>query len=106
MVTVGMNYRIIPGKEPAFEKMFAKVLEAMGTMDGHAETHLYRDVADPQSYLIISEWTSRAAYDRFVSSDQFKKVTDWGKEAILATRPRHEVYGSDSPSKGGCPVAH
>lgn len=53
MVTVGMNYHIIKGKEEPFEKMFGKVLEVMGQMDGHAETHLYRDVANPQSYLII-----------------------------------------------------
>lgn len=106
MVTVGMNYHIIKGKEEPFEKMFAKVLEVMGQMDGHAETHLYRDVADAQSYLIISEWTSRDAYDKFVTSDQFKKVTDWGKESILASRPKHEVYGAEPTTKGGCPASH
>lgn len=108
MVTVGMNYRVIAGKEEPFEKMFAKVLEAMASMDGHSETHLYRDVSDPQSYLIVSYWNSRAKYDAFITSDQFKKVTDWGKESILAARPKHEVYGADEPagSGGGCPVSH
>ena len=31
--------------------------------------------------------------DAFIASDAFRKVTNWGKEEILAGRPHHEVYG-------------
>lgn len=104
MITVGMNYEIIKGMEEEFETVFAKVLELMGKMDGHEKTVLYHGVVNPSSYLIISEWSVREAFDAFTSSEQFKNVTDWGKSKILASRPKHEVYGTDTPEPKGCPV--
>ena len=109
MVTVGMNYDVLPGKEQAFEQVFGKVVEIMKALPGHDETHLYRAVANDRAYLIISRWSNRAAFDAFTKSERFLKVASWGKEQILATRPRHEVYGSDEASPPGspygCPVA-
>jgi heme-degrading monooxygenase HmoA len=92
MITVGMNYQIIPGKEGAFEKVFKAVLDKMDEMDGHSESHLYKDVFDSQQYLIVSDWSDRAAFDGFIASDEFRSVADWGKEQILAGRPKHEYY--------------
>ena len=107
MITVGMNYDVIEGKEGEFEKVFYKVLGIMESMPGHAESHLYKDVAKQQCYLIISEWSDEAAFDSFTNSDQFKNVVDWGKEKILSSRPKHEIYGKDSAATGGgCPVSH
>ena len=104
VITVGMNYEIIEGMEKEFETVFAKVLEVMDRMDGHVKTHLYHGVVDPSSYLIISEWSSKDSFDAFTSSEQFKNVTDWGKSKILASRPKHEIYGADTPEPEGCPV--
>lgn len=108
MITVGMNYQVIEGKEEPFEKKFALVMEVMAADQGHESTQLYRGVFDPQSYLIVSEWNSRKAFDDFVASDTFGKVTNWGKEHILTTRPSHKVYGDDSDvaevSAEGCPA--
>ena len=104
MITVGMNYHILKGKEEEFETVFAKVLDIMGRMDGHVKTNLYRDVADPTSYMILSEWSARASFDAFIASDQFKGVTDWGKSKVLASQPKHEIYGVDSAPTGECPV--
>lgn len=87
-----MNYKIIPGKESKFEEVFASVLKAMQGMAGHDESHLYRDVFDAQSYVIISDWSDRAAFDAFIASDQFRNVANWGKEQILAGRPSHNYY--------------
>lgn len=109
MITVGMNYDIIAGKESQFESMFAKVLDIMGSMPGHAETVLYKGVKNSRMYLIVSRWTERAAFDTFINSDQFKRVVDWGKTKILASRPRHDIYGDAEPTGAaaeGCPVAH
>ncbi len=92
MITVGMNYRILPGKEKQFEDVFAAVLKVMGDMPGHGESHLYRDVFDAQSYVIISDWSDRHAFDSFIASDQFRSVANWGKEQILAGRPSHTYY--------------
>jgi heme-degrading monooxygenase HmoA len=92
MVTIGMNYKMIPGKEQVFEDAFAKVLKVMNEMEGHSESFLYKDVNDPQSYLIVSDWSSEEAFNGFMQSDKFKNVVNWGKENILAGRPSHTVY--------------
>ncbi|CAI2718262.1 antibiotic biosynthesis monooxygenase family protein [Nitrospina watsonii] len=92
MVTVGMNYKIITGKEEVFENAFNNVLKVMGEMDGHTTTALYKDVNDPQQYLIVSDWNSEDAYNAFLNSDKFAGVVNWGKENILAGRPSHTVY--------------
>lgn len=106
MVTVGMNYEVLEGKESPFEKKFALVLDIMAKTPGHQKTNLYKDVFQPRSYLIVSEWETRATFDAFVKSEAFAKVTNWGKENILAGRPKHEVYGQEAPVAGGCPVSH
>lgn len=92
MVTIGMNYDVIPGKEKTFEDAFKKVLGVMATMPGHSSSQLYRDVSKPGSYLIVSDWNSKEAFSEFISSKQFADVTTWGKEQILSGRPRHKVY--------------
>ncbi len=93
MITVGMNYKIVPGKDEEFTKVFTKVIGIMEGMDGHTETHLYRDVFAEHDYLIVSEWTDEGAFEGFIHSDQFKNVANWGKENVLRDRPTHEVYG-------------
>ena len=92
MVTIGMNYKVLPGKGEIFENAFSKVLDAMQKMEGHSKSFLFRDVHNENSYLIISDWSEKAAFDGFIQSDAFKKVANWGKEQILAGRPEHNVY--------------
>jgi len=105
MITVGMNYEVIEGKQDEFEKVFAKVLSIMKGMEGHGESHLYRDVSSPRSYMIVSGWTDQNAFDAFIASEQFRNVANWGKEKILASRPRHEIFGRTAePGPGSCPA--
>lgn len=92
MVTIGMNYRVRAGKQQIFEAAFARVLEALRGAAGHEESHLYRDVQDDASYLIVSRWSDEAAFQEFVRSDAFRKVTNWGSENILEGPPRHTTY--------------
>ncbi len=94
MITVGMNYRVIPGKEQDFEDKFNAVLTALNDAPGHQESHLFQDVNDRSSYLIVSEWSDEKAFAEFIQSQAFRDVTNWGKEQILADRPRHKVYQS------------
>jgi len=89
-----MNYAVRPGKEEVFETAFNKVVKAMQGMQGHSKTHMYREINDPQQYLIVSEWSDKAAFDKFIASDAFRNVADWGKEQILAGRPQHQVYAT------------
>lgn len=59
MVTIGMNYRVLSGKNDAFEEKFRAVLVAMKTMEGHDESHLFKDIDDTDSYLIVSNWVEQ-----------------------------------------------
>ncbi len=96
MVTIGMNYFVLSGKEQVFEAACAKVVETMGDIDGHDTSSIYRQVGDGNPiYLIVSRWVNEEAFDRFVASDAFKKVTSWGKQNILSGRPQHTTYRHD-----------
>ena len=97
MVTIGMNYYVIPGKEKIFEDACKKVVDTMRGIDGHDESHLYREVGDDDpAYLIVSRWASEDAFRDFIASDAFKKVTNWGKQNILSRRPSHTTYAAGS----------
>jgi heme-degrading monooxygenase HmoA len=105
MVTIGMNYKLIPGKDEEFVSVFTKVMGIMEDIEGHGETHLFRDVHSEHDYLVVSEWTVKSAFDAFIASERFKNVVTWGKENVLRERPKHEVYGdaSSGTSDNGAP---
>jgi heme-degrading monooxygenase HmoA len=92
MITVGMNYHVIAGKEAAFEERFAGIIKALEAAPGHSNSTLWKDVADQASYLITSEWSDEQAFKEFIQSDAFREVTNWGKEQILSGRPQHKIY--------------
>jgi len=92
MITVGMNYHVIEGKQQDFESKFAGVIAALEAADGHSNSSLWKDVSDGASYLITSEWSDEAAFTSFIRSDEFRAVTNWGKEQILSGRPQHKIY--------------
>ncbi|MEM7410703.1 MAG: antibiotic biosynthesis monooxygenase [Myxococcota bacterium] len=93
MVTIGMNYFVLPGKEQVFEDACARVVDTMNGIDGHDDSHLYKQIdGDRPVYLIVSRWQSEDAFQAFVASDAFKKVTNWGAENILTGPPRHTTY--------------
>ena len=94
MVTIGMDYRVLDGKQNAFISMFNRVVEIMTSATGHQESKLYQDVNDSCQFLIVSEWTDEDQFRAFIDSATFARVANWGKEQILAGRPRHRVYGS------------
>ncbi len=92
MITVGMNYHVISGKQGDFEEKFAAVIGALEAAQGHTKSILWRDVGDDASYLITSEWSDEQAFRDFIQSQAFKDVTNWGKEQILSDRPQHKIY--------------
>jgi heme-degrading monooxygenase HmoA len=92
MITVGMNYHVIEGKQQDFEEKFAAVIGALNAAPGHSTSTLWKDVADGASYLITSEWSNEEAFKTFIQSQAFRDVTNWGKEQILSGRPQHKVY--------------
>lgn len=92
MITVGMNYHVIAGKQRDFEEKFASVIEALRAAAGHGTSTLWKDVTDDASYLITSEWSDEKAFTDFIHSQAFRDVTTWGKEQILSGRPQHKIY--------------
>jgi heme-degrading monooxygenase HmoA len=92
MITVGMNYHVIEGKQRDFEEKFSAVISALRAADGHTLSTLWKDVSDSASYLITSEWSDEQAFQDFIRSDAFRAVTNWGKEQILSGRPQHKIY--------------
>ena len=94
MITVGMNYHVIEGKQQVFEDKFAAVIDALNAAEGHSNSTLWKDTANGASYLITSEWSDEQAFGNFIRSDEFRAVTNWGKEEILSGRPSHKVYKS------------
>ena len=92
MTSIGMHYDVLAGKEEEFERGFLAVINHLKTVPGHVESKLYEDVTSVGSYLIFSQWESKDAFDAFLRSPEFAKVTAWGKAEILRGRPRHKVY--------------
>ena len=92
MTTIGMHYDVVPGKEDEFERGFAGVLDHLKSVPGHTQSRLYEDVGSVGSYLILSEWQTKEAFEAFLKSDAFRSVTAWGRAEILRGRPRHKVY--------------
>ena len=92
MVTIGMNYEVLEGKEEVFEKAFAHVISTLEGAAGHDSSRLFRDVHQPRNYAIHSTWSDEESFRSFIASEEFAKVTNWGKEQILASRPEHVVY--------------
>lgn len=92
MITIGMNYQVIEGKELEFENAFEAVANALQKAAGHTKSTLYKDCKQAGNYLIMSEWSDEAAYQDFVRSDAFRNVTNWGSSNILSGRPSHQLY--------------
>jgi len=89
-----MNYQVLPGKEEQFEGACRKVLDVMAQAEGHDASQIFRrvDGGEASEYLIVSRWSDESAFQTFIRSDTFKKVTSWGLANILAGRPRHTTY--------------
>jgi heme-degrading monooxygenase HmoA len=92
MITVGMNYHVLPGKQRDFEEKFKAVMGALQSAAGHTQSTLWKDVSDDASYLITSQWSEEQAFLDFIHSQAFKDVTTWGKAQILSARPQHKIY--------------
>mgnify|MGYP001820293404 CR=1 FL=1 len=92
MITVGMNYHVIEGRQSVFEDKFASVLDVLQSAEGHVSSTLWKDVSDNTSYLITSEWSEERAFTAFIQGDAFRAVTTWGEDHVLSGRPQHKIY--------------
>ncbi|MEM0121345.1 MAG: antibiotic biosynthesis monooxygenase [Thermoprotei archaeon] len=91
MISIGLYYDVIPGKESEFEEVFNTVKSSLEGSEGFVSAILYRRVDKPNSYLIYSEWRSLEDFRAFIRSRAFKQVTSDGK-SILERTPYNRVY--------------
>jgi heme-degrading monooxygenase HmoA len=62
------------GRESDFEKAWRAVAEQAGTAPGNLRQTLVRDEA-PHTYLVVSDWVSRAAFRAFERSPEQDRLT-------------------------------
>ena len=78
--------------EAAYQTMVSQDWTYKWTIQG-----VLKDVHNPQSYHILSEWNNEEDFNTFITSEKFRNVTNWGKEQILSSRPSHQVYKESTP---------
>ena len=101
MVTIGMNYQMIPGKEKVFEDAFTAVLKVMEEMEGHSKSFLYKDVSNAQSYLIVSEWSDEKAFDTFMASEKLVPAFNASINRVISivANKRKNAYAEGAEKK-------
>ncbi len=92
MITIGMEYEVLDGKQETFEHAVTNVIHAMRQRGRPSAKLALKDVHNARRYLILSQWADKSSFDAFLASPAFKQVTTWAKRHP-ATRPSHEIYG-------------
>ena len=93
MLTVGLYYDVVPGKEKEFELYFDEVKAQIEKVDGFMSVLLYQRVDKPGSYLIYSEWRDKDSFDAFIKSKEFSGAKSGGSQ-MLVGRPYHKIYNA------------
>lgn len=88
MQTFGLNYDVKPERTEEFKKTLMQLIDVMQSCDGHVETKLFSDVAQPNSMMIYSNWKTKAEFADFVRSDTFQQALKEARE-MLESRPTH-----------------
>ncbi len=91
MINVGLYYKVKPGHEDEFESTFNEVVSYLSKGKGFKLAKLYKEVSNPNEYMIYSEWDSIESFIDFVKSDAFHNVTSSAKD-IIDGQPRHKVF--------------
>jgi heme-degrading monooxygenase HmoA len=91
MLTVGLYYDVVKGKESDFEKYFDVVVGEIKKFDGFVSALLYHRADKPNSYLIYSEWKDRESFETFIKSREFGGAKSGGSH-MLEGRPHHKIY--------------
>jgi heme-degrading monooxygenase HmoA len=92
VINIGFYYRVKKGKEGDFEKKFREVVDHLkANLPGFVSAKLYKQVDDPQEYLIYTEWESLDSFKKFLASNSYKATLEYGK-SIIEGRPIHRIF--------------
>jgi quinol monooxygenase YgiN len=70
-----LRMRAREGCEQAFVTAWQRSAQEIGQLPGSVRQDLLVDADDPRTYLIIAEWTDRAALDAFGRSQYRERLT-------------------------------
>ena len=88
MQTFGLNYQVKPDCIDDFKDTLLQLIDTMKSCDGHIETKLFSDVAQPNSMMIYSNWGTKAEFADFVRSETFKEAIH-NAAGMLEGKPTH-----------------
>jgi quinol monooxygenase YgiN len=88
MQTFGLNYQVKPEYAEDFKKTVMQLIDTMKRCEGHIETKLFSDVAEPNSMMIYSNWGTKAEFAEYVRSEPFKAAIN-NAVSMLESTPSH-----------------
>ena len=71
-----LRMRTREGCEAEFEAAWRRAAAEIARVPGNLRQELVRDVEDPRTFLITSDWTDRAAVDGFGGSSARETLTE------------------------------
>jgi heme-degrading monooxygenase HmoA len=71
-----LRMRTREGCEAEFEAAWRRAAVEISRVPGNRQQELIRDVDDPRTFLITSDWTDRAAVDEFGRSSARETLTE------------------------------
>jgi len=93
MQTFGLNFDVKPEYAEEFKQTLMQLIDKMKRCDGHVETRLFTEVAQPNSMMMYSNWKTKAEFGDFIRSDSFQKIKNESRE-MIENRPS-DFLGQD-----------
>jgi heme-degrading monooxygenase HmoA len=91
MIVVMNRIPVAEGREAEFEKTFTERDRAVDRMPGFLDLQVLRP-AEGQTYIVMTRWKSRAAFDDWTKSEAFIKAHSNPTPVISENRPTLEIY--------------
>jgi len=67
--------KVKPGAEDAFVEAWTRVAAAASGVEGNLRQSLLRDHEDPRTFVVCTDWASRAAFGAFERSPEQDQLT-------------------------------
>ena len=94
MINIGLYYRVKEGHNADFENYFGNVVEKLRESDfGFIDGKIYREVTNPDEYMIYTEWKDTEGFAKFMKSSAFFETIEFGK-TIIEGQPRHKIFNA------------
>ena len=75
MVRATLQMRVKEGREGDFERAWREIAKDVRGAPGSIRQALLRDLDDPRSFVVTSDWESREAFTRFEQSPEQDRLT-------------------------------